>query len=99
LAAGLGEELAYRGYAILALAPLTGTLGAAAVTTVVFAVMHAYQGRLGVVRTGVMGAVLAAGFLATGSILPSILAHASIDVLAGVVLGERLLSPERAPGV
>jgi len=47
----------------------------------------------------VLGGALAWGFLASGSLWPAIVAHALIDVLAGVVLGERLLSPPRATGV
>jgi membrane protease YdiL (CAAX protease family) len=93
VAAGTGEEIAYRGYAITALTPVLGLTGAAALSTVLFGVMHAYQGVLGIVRTGFMGAVLAWGFLASGSLWPPILAHTLIDILAGIVLGERLITP------
>lgn len=99
LAAGTSEEIAYRGYAIPVLAALIGVVGAAALTTVVFAMLHAYQGWLGVLRTGVMGGLLAWGFLASGSLWPCMIAHVLIDVLAGVVLGERLLSPQLPTGV
>lgn len=90
LVAGLGEELAYRGYAIPVLAPALGPVGAAALTSVSFGVMHAYQGVLGVVRTTVLGGFLAWGLLAAGSLWPPIAAHAVVDVLAGTVLAERL---------
>jgi membrane protease YdiL (CAAX protease family) len=46
-----------------------------------------------------MGGFLAWGFLASGSLWPAILAHTAIDLLAGIVLGEKLLSPTRAGGV
>lgn len=91
VAAGAAEELAYRGYTIPALAPLLGVGGAAALSTAVFGLMHAYQGALGVVRTGFMGAVLAWGFLASGSLWPAVVAHTLIDVVAGIWLGEKLL--------
>ena len=91
LAAGGGEEMAYRGYAIPVLTPLIGVTGAALLTTVVFGLLHAYQGPLGVVRTGVLGGVLAWGFLASGSLWPAIIAHTLIDLLTGLVFGERLL--------
>lgn len=97
--AGFGEELAYRGYAIGALSPLLSPPGAAALTSAVFGVVHCYQGPLGVVRTGLMGGALAWGFLASGSLWPAIVAHTLIDVLAGIVLGERLLSPRAPNGV
>jgi membrane protease YdiL (CAAX protease family) len=92
IAAGAGEELAYRGYVIPVLAPILGTSAAAVLSTVVFAAMHAYQGPMGIFRTGAMGGVLAWGFLASGSLWPPILAHTLVDVLAGIVLGERLLT-------
>ena len=94
VAAGFGEELAYRGYAIGVLAPITGGTGAAVLTSVVFGVVHAYQGPLGILRTGLMGGVLAWGFLVSGSLWPAIIAHVSIDLIAGIFLGERLLSSE-----
>jgi membrane protease YdiL (CAAX protease family) len=98
-AAGVGEEVAYRGYAIPLLAPLIGVGGAVALTSVVFGALHGYQGWLGTLRTAAMGGFLAWGFLASGSLWPAILAHTAIDLLAGIVLGEKLLSPARADGV
>jgi membrane protease YdiL (CAAX protease family) len=91
LAAGTGEELAYRGYVIPVLAPVLGIGPAAALSTAVFGIMHGYQGTMGIVRTGLMGAVLAWGFLASGSLWPPIIAHTLIDLLVGLVFGDRLL--------
>jgi membrane protease YdiL (CAAX protease family) len=99
VAAGVSEELAYRGYAIPVLAPLLGTWGGVALTSVIFGVLHAYQGWLGTARTALMGGVLAWGFLASGSLWPAILAHTAIDLVAGIVLGERLLPPVGPGGV
>lgn len=97
VAAGTGEELAYRGYVIPVLAPVLGIGGAAALSTGIFGVIHAYQGVLGIVRTTLMGGVLAWGFLASGSLWPAILAHTLIDLVAGIALGDRLLV--QSPGV
>jgi membrane protease YdiL (CAAX protease family) len=99
LAAGAGEELAYRGYAITQLAGGLGGIGAAVLTSSIFGVMHAYQGVLGIVRTAALGGLLAWGFLASGSLWPPIVAHAAIDVLAGAVLAEHLVVPEEETGV
>lgn len=99
VAAGVGEEIAYRGYAIPVLAPLVGVGGAAALTSVVFGALHGYQGWLGTARTAAMGGFLAWGFLASGSLWPAIAAHTAIDLVAGIVLGEKLLSPARSVGV
>ncbi len=99
VAAGTAEEVAYRGYAIPVLIPLVGVGGAVALSSVAFGVVHGYQGALGMARTAVMGAVLGWGFLASGSLWPAVLAHVLIDLLAGIVLADRLLSPEAAGGV
>lgn len=99
LAAGACEEVAFRGYAIPALTPAVGLGGAVAASSLVFGVLHGYQGVLGMLRTSVMGAVLAAGFLAAGSLWPVVIAHVLIDLVSGIVLGERLLSPATGDGV
>ena len=91
--AGLGEELAYRGYAIPAVIVAGGSAPAAlAVTSVAFAVLHSYQGVLGVVRTGVVGVIMGVVFLHTGSLWPPMVAHVLIDLAVGFVLADRLLS-------
>ncbi|NIP59581.1 MAG: CPBP family intramembrane metalloprotease [Gemmatimonadetes bacterium] len=90
--AGLGEELAYRAYAIPVLAGLLGTdWGAAVLSSGIFGLLHAYQGQIGVVRTGLMGLVLAGVFLVSGSVWPAVAAHVLIDLVGGLVLGPRLL--------
>lgn len=91
-AAGVGEELAYRGYALVAPQLLgLGPWGAAAVSSGAFGFLHAYQGPIGVVRTAAMGFVLALPVLYTGSLVPSMIAHALIDVVAGLILGPLLV--------
>ncbi|MCJ7629028.1 MAG: CPBP family intramembrane metalloprotease [Longimicrobiales bacterium] len=92
LAAGVGEEIAYRGYLIPALTLLLGwDWGAALVSSAVFGLLHAYQGWLGIARTASLGLVLAASFILSGTLWPAILAHASLDLIAGLVLGETLV--------
>jgi membrane protease YdiL (CAAX protease family) len=92
LAAGVGEELAFRGFGIPALALLTGSDWAAAlISSMAFGVLHGYQGWLGVARTGAMGFLLAASFLLSGSLWPAILAHTILDLVSGLILGDILL--------
>ena len=92
LAAGTGEELAYRAYAVTTLQVFVASPWTAAViSSATFGVLHAYQGPLGVGRTGLIGLVFAASFVVTGNLWPAIVAHALIDLLAGLILGERLL--------
>lgn len=92
LVAGVGEEVAFRGYAIPLLAPVLGGAWPAAVfTSLVFGLLHAYQGAIGIVRTAVFGLVLAASFLITGSLWPAIAAHVMVDLVMGLWLGEKMV--------
>lgn len=50
------------------------------VAAVAFGLAHAYQGRAGIVLTGVLGGVMAALYLGTGSLLLPVLLHAAIDL-------------------
>jgi membrane protease YdiL (CAAX protease family) len=92
LAAGWGEEMAYRGFLVPALALMLGGVWPAAIlSSAVFGLLHAYQGLLGIVRTALLGLVLAGSLILTGSLWPAIVAHAILDVVAGVLLGEALV--------
>ena len=92
MAAGVGEELAYRGFLMPALTLLMGwSWGAALLSSAVFGLLHAYQGWLGIFRTAALGFVLAGSFIVAGTLWPAILAHAILDVVAGVFLGESLV--------
>jgi membrane protease YdiL (CAAX protease family) len=80
LMAGFGEELLYRGYFIAVLAPWLTWWGAAALSVVCFGIAHNYQGRAGIVRTGLVGAFLTLVVAITGSLLPAMVLHALIDI-------------------
>ncbi|MDE3155710.1 MAG: CPBP family intramembrane metalloprotease [Acidobacteriota bacterium] len=84
LLAGLVEEYVYRGFCLAFLIESTGSRWTAvALVTVGFGLAHIYQGRAATLKTAAIGAVLAVPVLATGALLPSILAHAAFDILAG----------------
>ena len=69
------------------------------ISSLVFGLLHVYQGPLGILRTATLGGLLAWGFLATGSLWPSIVAHAALDVLLGIFLAERMMVPPDPSGV
>lgn len=95
LSAGLGEEVVYRGYLIVVLGSLFSDVWwAAAVSSMAFAVLHAYQGTVGIVRSGVLGFVFAAAFISGGSLWPLIIVHTGVDLVSGLWLGPRMLSRE-----
>ncbi len=94
--AGIAEELVFRSFLIAALFQASGAMViAVGVSVAVFAVSHAYQGWSGGLRVGLLGLVLTAPFLLTGSVYPSIIAHIALDILAGLVLADWLDRPRR----
>ena len=96
LTAGFCEEFLYRGYFIWVLAPWVGWWGAAAISLAFFAAGHAYQGWMGVLRTGIVGLVLTAVVSLTGSLWPAMAVHALMD-LGGGVMAWRVLREQARP--
>ncbi len=81
--AGVGEEIVYRGFGIAVLAALAPSLpwwGLVAAAGLAFGLAHAYQGLAGILTTGLLGSVLAAVYLDTGSLLVPIVLHSLIDL-------------------
>ncbi|HSB63163.1 MAG TPA: CPBP family intramembrane glutamic endopeptidase [Thermoanaerobaculia bacterium] len=88
LAAGIGEEISFRGYLQGQFARMTSSLPAAILLqAAAFAVPHMYQGWRAALGTGIYG--LAFGVLAAArkSLRPGILAHALVDVVGGITSG------------
>ena len=86
LTAGFCEETWYRGFFIWVLAPWLGWWGAAALSIPVFGFAHAYQGRQGVLRTAIVGALFVALFALLGSLWPGIVLHAMLDLGNGILV-------------
>jgi uncharacterized protein len=96
--AGVCEEWLYRGFFLAVVAALTGGLPDGVlvlVAAVAFGVAHAYPGRAGVALTGLLGGVMAALYLQTGSLLLPVLLHAVID-LRFLLVPARVLPAGRA---
>lgn len=90
--AGITEEVIWRGVLLamlVAVAPGLPTLVLGAAMAVVFGWAHLYQGPGGVIGTTILGGLLTALYLASGSLLLPMLLHAAIDLLA------MLRSPDR----
>jgi CAAX protease family protein len=85
LSAGFCEEFVFRGFLIAALSPMLGLWGAAALSLIVFALAHAYQGKRGIMTTGVIGGLMTLVVLGCQSLLPAIALHALIDIGQGWV--------------
>jgi uncharacterized protein len=83
LTAGICEEWLYRGFFLAVVAAIAGDLPdlvLVLIAAVAFGLAHVYQGVGGVLTTGVLGAVMAALYLDTGSLLLPVLLHALIDL-------------------
>ncbi|HEX9106407.1 MAG TPA: CPBP family intramembrane glutamic endopeptidase [Longimicrobiales bacterium] len=92
LTAGFSEELVFRGFLLWALLQASGSMAfAVALTSVLFGVLHAYQDLAGAARAAVLGLILALPVVVTGSVLPSMVAHAAIDLTSGLLLARWLL--------
>ena len=95
ITAGICEEVLYRGFLAAYvgwLAPSATSTEIVVVTSIAFGLAHLYQGPIGIVVTGVLGAVL--GFLVVdgGSLYPAMAVHALIDLR--IVLLPDLRTPE-----
>jgi membrane protease YdiL (CAAX protease family) len=87
LTAGFCEELVFRGFLIATLGAATGSTPLAILlSSGVFGLLHAYQRPSGAVRAAALGALLAAPLIATGSIVPAMIAHATLDLIGGLLL-------------
>ncbi len=84
---GVCEEFLYRGFVFAALSGLLrsgwilGFLGSA----LLFALAHLYQGRKGMITTFVAGLLFAAARVFAGNLAPGIVAHAAVDLTAGLL--------------
>jgi len=89
--AGLCEEFLYRGFAMAALTR-TGLAAWLVVlaSSLLFGLAHSYQGRGGMVMTFLVGLLLGWSRLAYASLVPAILWHTAVDVVAGTA-GPRYL--------
>lgn len=85
--AAFGEELVFRGYLMNRIADLAGRGGAGwalglALTSILFGVVHLYQGASGVIATGLSGLVFGASYLASGrNLWAPIIAHGVYDTV------------------
>lgn len=82
ITAGICEETLYRGFLYHYFRDTWhwGVLLAVLASAIVFGLAHGYQGVSGIAATGFIGAVLAAVYLATGSLILPMVLHAIMDL-------------------
>jgi membrane protease YdiL (CAAX protease family) len=92
ITAGVCEEFVYRGFAIAAFSKAGLPLWLVVVmSSILFGLAHAYQGRGGIISTGIFGVLLAIGRLGFESLLPVMMWHAGLDLAAGIAAPKYLL--------
>lgn len=89
--AGVCEEFLYRGFSMAALERVGLPIWLVLVlTSGLFGLAHAYQGRSGILATSLMGILFGVGRLAFDSLEPVMVWHAGVDIVAGIA-GPRFL--------
>jgi membrane protease YdiL (CAAX protease family) len=83
LTAGIVEEILWRGYMIWYFDHFMPLWAAALISTVSFALAHAYQGAGNLPKILLVGAAFAGLYLMTGSVWVAVVLHAAVDVLQG----------------
>jgi membrane protease YdiL (CAAX protease family) len=81
--AGVSEELLFRGFLFWYLGfffPQLSLVQLVVISSLLFGICHVYQGAIGIVATGVLGAVLMWMYVSTESLVLPIAIHALIDL-------------------
>jgi len=98
LTAGVCEEILYRGFLPWWIAGLTGSVPLGfGLSAIVFGLGHAYQGRGGVIVTGLLGACFGAIAWGLRSLVPGQVLHVAIDLVNGIAVGRTLERVQAAP--
>ena len=105
--AGLSEEFLYRGFVFSIFArvfsgfEVRAALAALFGSALLFGIAHLYQGRRGMLTTFFVGVIFAGARLWTSSLVPAVIAHTCVDLIAGLAAPRWLrsspLSPPDAP--
>jgi len=83
ISAGVTEEICFRGFVLTRMTVLTGSVWPGVILgSLSFGLGHLYQGWAGVVLIGVYGLMFSLLFIARGSLIPCVIAHALQDILA-----------------
>jgi membrane protease YdiL (CAAX protease family) len=87
--AGLAEEFLYRGFVFAVFVRVFANSAVAVPMAVIlssswFGVGHLYQGKRGVITTFIVGILFSLVRVGSGSLIPTMAAHAGIDLMAGI---------------
>ena len=105
ITAGICEEIVFRGYFIWYAMQFTGEIAfgttiAVILSSMAFGIIHLYQGWKGMIRVFFTGLIFGVIYIVTGSLWVPMLAHAFVDISAGVfaVYLERMSKIDNSSG-
>jgi membrane protease YdiL (CAAX protease family) len=89
ISAGLCEEFLYRGWLLSLFSAALGSVWLGLlISSIIFGLAHAYQGRSGIIGTGILGAIFGIVFIVSGSLIPGQLLHTAMDLNNGLAWGK-----------
>jgi len=95
MTAGLCEEFLFRGFVLGALERIgLAAWLAVLLSSAMFGLAHLYQGRGGSLGTALVGTIFAVVRIAYHSLLPSVVWHAVLDIVAGIAGAKFLFSDQ-----
>ncbi len=98
VSAGFCEEISYHGFLLAGLAGwLQNGWWAAVVANLAFAVMHGYQGQIGVIRAFAMGYILCLPVVVGAGLSPAMASHFLVNALLGFGLWKWMVPPDKRP--
>ncbi len=95
--AGICEEILYRGLLMTSLATAFGLWPAVVLSSLVFGMGHTYQGAGGVLRTALVGLVMALVVVFTGSLIAAMVMHVVIDITQGRLVAAAIRGGNETP--
>jgi len=91
LTAGISEEFVFRGFLffiLLIIFPSFNPFVAMIIVSVIFGLLHIYQGLSGIIKTLLFGAFFGLLYLVTGSIIPGMILHFIGDFSSAFILSD-----------
>ena len=96
--AGVCEEFLFRGWLLQLIGAVFGSVWIGLVlSSIVFGFAHSYQGRKGIIGTGILGVVFGGIFVLSRSLLPGQLLHSFMDLKNGYAFGKIASRTENTP--
>jgi CAAX protease family protein len=98
ISAGICEEIVFRGWLLFTLHDSLGVNGTTLIVlgALLFGLCHMYQGMAGVFGTTMAGALMAALYVGSGTLLVPIVLHALVDLRAAVLPASRAAKTQTA---